>query len=174
MGYANRVVKIDFPSLSDDSAADPIWVILRNPRLMPSAELTSLSSDGNSGYEQTEDGKTKVTDPAAAIGTMHKMIARLVVAARVYDATTPGEFDPETGEPTGEQPRLPAPPWTPETAAKLPPEIVERISREFTEAVNPQKGQDATTPNASSGPPSPSSTEPGADTETVTEAPQPS
>lgn len=163
MGYANRVVKIDFPSLSDDPAADPIWVIIRNPRLMPSSELTSLTSAGNDGYEQTDDGQTKVTDTSAAIGTMHRMIARLTVAARVYDATSAGEFDPETGEPTGEQPRLPAPPWTPEIAAKLPQEIVGRISSEFTEAVNPQKGQDTTTPSVSSGQPSPSSTAPGAE-----------
>lgn len=171
-GYANRVVKIDFPELTDDPAGDPIWVIIRNPRLMPAGEITSLSS-GNSGYEQGDDGETKVSDRSAAIGTMHRMIARLTVAARVYDATSDGEFDPETGEPTGEQERLPAPPWTPEIAAKLPQEIVTRISTEFSEAINPQKGQGATTPNESSGPPSPSSTAPGTQPETAAEAPQP-
>lgn len=161
-GYANRVLKIDFPSLSDDPAADPIWVIIRNPRLMPPGELSSLAG-GNSGYEETGDGETKVTDSSAALETMRRMVARLVVAARVYDATAAGEFDPETGEPTGEQPRLPAPPWDTAQVAKLPMEIIERVAREFGEAVNPPKGQDATTPNASSGPPSPSSTAPGAE-----------
>ena len=168
MSYKDRVIRLDFSEeLSDDPQQDPIWVIIRNPRLLPPAELSSFSS-GDSGYEEAEpaeDGtpQAKVTDPAKATETLRKMVARLVVAARVYDATDPGTFDPETGEPTGEQPRMPHPPWNAEQAAKLPLPVLERISKEFAEAVNPQKRDMPATQTTSSSPLSASTTEPGAE-----------
>ena len=162
-GYANRVIRLDFPDLSEDPEKDPIWVLIRNPKLLPPAELASFAS--NSGYEQEqgEDGavKVKVADPAAAQESLRRIVARLVVAARAYDGTAVGEYDPETGDPVGEQPRMPPTPWTPEIAANLPLQIIERISEEFAEAVNPQKPASPGTQKTSSSPPSPSSTEPG-------------
>lgn len=168
MGYRDRVIHLAFPELSEDEEKDPIWVKIRNPRLLPPAELSSFAS-GDTGVEATapaEDGappQVKVTDPQAATETLRKMVARLVVAARVYDATDPGTFDPETGEATGEQPRMPAPPWNAEQAGKLPLPVLERISKEFGEAVNPQKRDKPATTTTSSSPPSASTTEPGAE-----------
>ena len=163
-GYRDRVIKLDFPDLAEDD--DKIFVIIRNPRLLPPAEVASFSS-GSSGFEAEtgEDGapKVKVADSGAAHETLHKMVARLVVAARVYDATEVGEFDPQTGEPTGEQPLLPPPPWDAAQAAKLPLPVLTRISQEFSEAVNPQKRDEPATQKTSSGSPSPSTTEPGAE-----------
>lgn len=167
MGYRDRVIHLAFPDLSEDQEKDPIWVKIRNPRLLPPAELSSFAS-GDTGYEPAEPGEdgtpqAKVTDPTKATDTLRKMVARLVVAARCYDATDPGTFDPETGDPTGEQPRMPPPPWTPEQAGKLPFPVLERISKEFAEAVNPQRPLSGSTQKTSSSPQSPSTTEPGAE-----------
>lgn len=166
MSYKDRVIKLDFDDLSE-GPEDPIWVIIRNPRLLPPAEISSFTS-GDSGYEPAEpaeDGtpQARVTDPDKATQTLRNMVARLVVAARVYDATDLGTFDPETGEPTGEQPRMPPPPWSPEQAAKLPLPVMERISKEFAEAVNPPKPLSGSTRKKSSSRPSRSTTEPGAE-----------
>ena len=158
-GYANRVIKIDFPDLAEDQETDPVWVIIRNPRLMPGDEIQSVYQ-GNTGF----DDAGKVTDREAARQTAAKLVAKLVVAARVYDATAPVSFDPLTGAIlNGDQPLLPPPPWSQETAARLPQEIMTKISETFAEAVNPPKGPEAPTPTSSS-PPSPSTTEPGAET----------
>ena len=161
-GYANRVIKLDFPALSSDPASDPIWVIIRNPRLMPAKEITSVS-DTSGAYD--ENGK--IADRAKAEEATDKLIARLVVAARVYDATFTPEYNSLTGEPLGDdsQPLLPPTPWDPAIAAKLPLEIRVRIAEEFTQAQNPSKAQEegASTPKTSSGSPSPSMTAPGAE-----------
>lgn len=160
-GYANRVVKLDFPDLSEDWATDPIWVVIRNPKTMDPKELAS-AYEGNTGFG--DDGK--VADREAAEHTTDKVIAKLVIAARAYDATVEPTIDPLTGEVTGnaDQPLLPHAPWAPETAARLPQKIRTKISEKFTEAVNPQKAQEGSdTPRTSSGSPSPSTTEPGAE-----------
>lgn len=156
-GYANRVIKIDFPDLSEDWETDPVWVIIRNPKLMPGDEIQSVYS-GNTGMDDTG----KITDRKAASATGSKLIAKLVVAARVYDAAAPAAFDPLTGElVSGDQPLMPLPPWTPEIAAKLPQEITIKISETFGAAINPPKGSDAPIQKTSSGQPSPSTTAPG-------------
>lgn len=145
-GYANPVLKLDFAELSQDPATDPIWVIMRNPRLMPPEELSSVYN-GDSGYD--DEGKT--TDRDKALETTAKLLAKLVVAARVYDpagAASGLTFDPLTGEITGgtQQPLLPATPWGPEIAAKLPTEIRTRIMEEFAEAQSPKPGSESDTP----------------------------
>lgn len=146
-GYANPVIKLDFSdSLSQNPATDPIWVIIRNPRLMPPDELNSVYN-GDSGYD--DDGK--VTSRDAALATTAKLIVKLVVAARVYDPAGAADalsFDPLTGEITGgsTQPLLPPTPWGPEIAAKLPTEIRTRIMEEFAEAQSPKQGSEPGTP----------------------------
>lgn len=139
MSYANRVIRIPFDDLTDDKQNDPVWVIIRNPRLMPAKEITSVS-DNSGAYD--ENGK--IIDRAKAEEATDKLIAKLVVAARVYDATAMPEYDPLTGElvGNGEQPLLPPTPWGPETAAKLPLQIRVRIAEEFTSAQNPQKARE--------------------------------
>lgn len=135
-GYANRVIKLDFPELSEDPQNDPIWVIIRNPRLMPAKEITS-ASDGSGAYDETG----KIVDRAAAEVATDKLIAKLVIAHRVYDPTVMPEYNPLTGEPLGptEQPLLPPAPWGPEIAAKLPVEIRVRIAKEFSSGQSPQQ-----------------------------------
>jgi hypothetical protein len=158
-GYANRVIKIDFPELSEDPENDRIFVIIRNPRLMPAKEITSVS-DTPGAY----DDKGKILDRALAEQATDKLIAKLVIAHRVYDASYQGAYDALTGEPldSGEQPLLPPAPWGPETAAKLPAVIRLRIAEEFAQAQNPPQGSGAPIQKTSSGSPSPSTTEPGA------------
>lgn len=146
-GYANPVLKLDFDSLSRDPAADPIWVIIRNPRLMPPEELNSVYN-GDSGYD--DDGK--VLNRESALATTAKLITKLVVAARVYDPAGSAAaltFDPLTGEITGgasDQPLMPPTPWTPDVAARLPVEIRTRITQEFAEAQNPKPDSESGTP----------------------------
>jgi len=160
-GYSRKVIKLTFDDLTDDPQADPVWVIIRNPRLMPAKEITS-ASDTSGAYD--ENGK--IIDRAKAEEATDKLIARLVVAARVYDATAVGTYDPLTGEPAGDdaQPLLPPTPWEPEIAAKLPLGIRVRIAEEFTAAQNPPKAQEgSSTQTTSSSSPSPSTTAPGAE-----------
>ena len=159
-GYPRPVIRLAFDDLTADPAADPVWVIIRNPKLLPNAEMLS-AYDGNTGF--TEDGK--IADKDAAAASSSRMIAKLVIAGRAYDATWQPPFDPHTGviDEAAQAPLLPHPPWTPDVAAKLPNAITTMIMQEFGEAANPPKGSDAPTPT-SSGPPSPSTTEPGQET----------
>jgi hypothetical protein len=147
MGYAKQVIKLDFPDLSEDPVNDPVWVIIRNPRLMAQKELTSGTDAG------AYDDQGKVIDREKAAEATDKLIARLTVAGRAYDATWEPSYDPLTGDPVGdqEQPLLPPTPWGPETAGRLPAAIRLRIAEEFAEALNPRKGQGAPTPKTSSG-----------------------
>jgi hypothetical protein len=161
-GYANRVIKIDFPELSSDWDADPVWLIIKNPRLLPAREITAIT-DMAGAY----DADGKIADRALAEAATDKMIARLVIAARVYDATAVPEYDPLTGEVVSgaEQPLLPPAPWEPETAARLPLVIRMRVGEEFTTAQNPPRAREGSgMQKTSSSPPSPSTTAPGAET----------
>ena len=147
-GYANPVIKLPFDSLSQDPATDPIWVIIRNPRLMPPEELNSVYGN-DSGY----DGDGNTTDREKALATTSRLIVKLVVAARVYDPAGAADalsFDPLTGEVTGDstQPLLPPTPWAPEIAARLPTEIRTRIMNEFAEAQSPKPGSEPGTPKS--------------------------
>jgi hypothetical protein len=133
-GYANKVIKLDFRDLSADWDTDPIWVIIRNPRLLPAKEITS-ATDSAGAY----DDQGKILDRAKAEDATDRLIAKLIIAHRVYDATAEVSYDPLTGEPVGgeEQPLLPPTPWGPEIAAKLPVGIRVRIAEEFTKAQSP-------------------------------------
>ena len=152
-GYANRVLRFDFPELSQDPETDPVWVITRNPMTADPKELTSAFAG------------VDLADRQAVQAANASLIAKLVIAARAYDATVEPSYDPLTGEVTGnaDQPLLPPPPWTPESAAKLPTAIQAKIIAAYTEAVNPSMAQPGNgTPKTSSSPPSLSTTAPGA------------
>lgn len=129
-GYANRVITLDFPDLSEDPDNEPVRVVIRNPRLEPPESLI-IDDD----MEMTPDGRP--ADMQKAMQTTYKVIARLVMWWRAYDATAPLEINEETGEVTSGQERLPSP-ATPELVAKLPTAIINRIGEEIREAKAPQ------------------------------------
>lgn len=128
MGYANRVLKLDFPELSEDTDTDPIWVTIRNPRLVPPHELTPEQ------VTPIVDGQPE--DQAAANASMHNMVAKLVVGWRAYDATQPIVLDAAGNDTT--VPELLPPDFSAVNVAKLPMEIINRIAREMQEASNPR------------------------------------
>jgi hypothetical protein len=130
-GYANRVITLRFPDLSDDPDTDPIWVTIRNPRLVPPAELRPK-------------GGIDENDEESMMAATNETMSRLIVGWRVYDAAAPVELD-ENGHEVGDQPLL-GMPVTPEAVAKLPMEIINRIGEEIQEAADPQKGPSAPTP----------------------------
>ena len=123
-GYANRLITLDFPDLSEDQETDPIRVTIRNPRLMPPDELRPKGIDS-----ENEDEMMAAT---------YQVMAKLVVGWRVYDASAPIEVDENGDVVEGvDQPRLGLP-ATAETVAKLPMEIINRIGAEIREAADPQ------------------------------------
>lgn len=128
MGYANRLIKLDFPDLSEDPAADPVWVTIRNPRLVPPHELTP--------EQVTPIVNGQPEDPEKATQATYKMIAKLIVGWRAYDATTPVVLD-AAGNDTAPAVLLPAE-FTAGNVAKLPMEIINRIGQEMGEAANPR------------------------------------
>lgn len=99
---------------------------MRNPRLVPPAELQPK--------DIALDAEGRPIDLDAAQKANNEVIAKLVIALRAYDAT---DFRvDEHGQALPQ--RLLEAPVTPEVVARLPMEIVKRISEELTEAVNPQ------------------------------------
>jgi hypothetical protein len=108
-GYANRVIMLDFPELSEEG--DKVHVIIRNPKTVP---LQDLMADD---VPNLPDG---TLDSRGQFMAGMKIIANLVQAWHVYDATS---MD-------GDQPPLPLP-ATPELAAKLPMEIQNAIAEEI-------------------------------------------
>jgi hypothetical protein len=127
MGYANRVVTISFPDLSDDPE-DRIWVCMRNPKLVPIDEMRREEVALDAG------GLPVDSDAAAAAG--YRLLAKLIVGWHVYDATIAPVLN-AAGEDVSEQRLLPQAPAAPETVAKLPMEILNRLSEEL-KGVNPQ------------------------------------
>lgn len=135
-GYSKRIIRIPFPGLTDDDVNDPIWVAIRNPRLVPPHELTP---------EQTTSVLPDGTpaDPEAATNSMHVMFSKLVVGWRAYDSTQPVQLD-AAGNDVTPQVLLPCNPgdFTPENVAKLPMEIINEIGNEVKEASTPRSPQD--------------------------------
>jgi hypothetical protein len=128
-GYAARLLHITFPELSEDPNADPIYVGMRNPKVMPMDQIQP------SGEEVTVGPDGQVVPPKSAKDSMYEIIAKLVVSWRVYDATHM-ELDPTSGQPT-DQPLLPLP-ATPDLVRRLPGAIVNRLAEEVVGALNPQ------------------------------------
>lgn len=129
-GYAQRVIRLAFPGLTDDDAGDPVWVVIRNPRLMPPHELTPKGGGGIG-----PDGMP--TDLAAAEDATYEVLSRLVIGWRVYDATQPIQLD-ATGNDITQQVLLPQGEHSVANCKKLPMEIVNRLGEEMRTAANPR------------------------------------
>lgn len=115
-GYANRTILLSFPDLSEEG--DRVHVIIRNPKTMATAEL----NPGN--IPLGADGRP---DEKAAEQAGYTVLARMVKAWHVYDATDDGD----------DQQPLPLP-ATPELIAKLPVEIQNRMAAEWKAVANPE------------------------------------
>ncbi|MEY9937292.1 hypothetical protein [Streptacidiphilus sp. MAP5-3] len=113
-GYANRTILLDFPELSEDG--DKVHVIIRNPKMMPVQDLNPPDFPLQEGETETErDFRQGLV-----------VLARLVVAWHVYDATDLNE----------DQALLPLP-ATPELVAKLPVEIQTTMGEAIKAVRNP-------------------------------------
>jgi hypothetical protein len=130
-GYAQRVLTLPFPELSDDPDGDLIWITIRNPKLVPPGELTP-------------DQDTPIVDgmpanPEAAVDSMHRILAKLIVGWHVYDATQDVELDAAGNDVT--VPRLlpnEKSAFTAANSAKLPTAIITEITKKISGATNPQ------------------------------------
>lgn len=166
-GYARPIIRLDF---TDElgSPGDPIWVVIRNPKLLP-PKMLRVSKQAQAAAEALKDGGEDAGDADQALAATHAMAGRLVVAWRVYDPSPVPEIDPLTGEVNGNggQVLLPSPTGgngaTAEQFGALPTAIQLAVMREITEALNPPQGPGAPTQKTSSSSQSPSTTEPGAE-----------
>jgi hypothetical protein len=148
-GYANRVIHIAFPELSDDPE-DPIWLSIRNPQYMAPSEMRPRD------LAQGPDGKP--ADSIAAMEAMYEVYAKMILGWRVYDPDSI-RVDPETGD-IADMDRMPSPP-TADLVAKLPMVILNKLSEVVKNAVNPPWDSERNTTKTLSSLPSPSTTEPG-------------
>ncbi|MFF4403840.1 hypothetical protein [Streptomyces sp. NPDC001404] len=132
-GYANRVILLKFPQLGER-----VSVLLRNPKLLPPGEITPedvpLGPDG------------QPVDPQAAQQAMYRVMARLIAAWHVYDASSAGtaahvdldadDLDAQLAAlEAADQVRLTD--ITPENVAKLPMAIINRIGEEIGRVADP-------------------------------------
>ena len=132
-GYTNPYVLLQFPDLGDD-----VSVLMRNPQLLPPSEITP--------EDVPLDDTGRPIDPHAANEAMYKVMARLIVAWKVYQAFDPGavlEIDPEADPAelfaslgAGEQKRIGA--ITSENVGRLPLAIINRIGEEIGRVADPQ------------------------------------
>lgn len=125
-GFANRVVRIGFPELTEPDEPE-LFLILRNPKVVSPDEFAS--SDVAVG----PDGQP--LNPEDAAERSREIIARLVVTGRMYDATDMG-VDMETGELTDQ--KLLTYPLTKNTARCLPVEVMQKIGAEIGAAFAPK------------------------------------
>ncbi len=119
-GYADRLLRIEFPDLTCDG--DPVvFIAVRNPRIVPMSVLqgdTEVAVDPTTGMP---------TDPKAAEAAMLSTMSVLIKDWLVFDGMDEAD-DPAP---------LPLP-ATPDLVAKLPAEIITRLSKEIGEAVAPR------------------------------------
>jgi hypothetical protein len=129
-GYANRVITLNFPELSEPG--DNVHVVIRNPRLMSADELRSAGGSAPEDAERLaavqaavaagqEVPDELVTDKDAKRG--YALVAKLVIAWHVYDATSTEDDMPLL--------ELPA---TVESVGKLPMEILTRVMEQVGKA----------------------------------------
>lgn len=126
MGYANRLVHLDFTEELAEPG-DSVWITIRNPKLMTSNELRPRD------VPMLPDGVTPVNMDDAT-DAMYETLSKLIVGWHAYDASDLTLN--EDGTPVAQQ--LLALPATPELVAKLPAIIVKRLSEEITSALNPK------------------------------------
>lgn len=122
-GYANRVVTIKFPELSEEG--DEVFVVIRNPKTVALSKMETQQVPVN------PDG-TPNESAAAAAG--YSLLARLIIGGRLYDATI-DDVD-EDGFPV-DQPLLTYP-LTVDKAKTLPVDIINKIFAQIQEAQNPR------------------------------------
>ena len=132
-GYTNRVILLQFPELGDK-----VSVLLRNPRLLPPSEITP--------EDVAVDDKGQPLDPQAANQAMYKVMARLIVAWHVYDASTASseasiDLDADNLDEqldafeAADQIRLTE--ITADNVAKLPMAIINKIGEEIGRVADP-------------------------------------
>lgn len=132
-GYTNRYIPLMFPDLGDR-----VSLLIRNPRLLPPGEL---SPDG-----VATDAEGQPLDPKAAEMATYEVMARLIVAWHVYDASAEAaavDVDLDADDldarlaalETADQTRLG--PITAENVAKLPVAILKRLTEEVNAAADP-------------------------------------
>lgn len=132
-GYAQQYLPLRFPHLSEEG--DEVYVIIRNPRIIPPAELRPKGVTVNS------DGE--VDDEDAAMASMYVVYSRLIVGWHAYDASVPDSGTEQVmltddGQMiTPGQVLLSWPP-TPDKVAALPVEIIAAITDAIGEATNPR------------------------------------
>lgn len=129
-GYADPVTTLRFDHLVADPVNDPIWVALRNPKLMPPDALRPR--------DIPLDAEGRPINQAAALDAMYEIIAGLVMAWRAYDAAditidAAGNALPMTLLPDVSR----SVPATPELVKRLPMEIINTIAEKIKEAANP-------------------------------------
>jgi hypothetical protein len=129
-GYANRIITISFPELSDDPK-ERIWVTIRNPKLVPIDEMRG----GTGNIQLDANGEPVDSDEAVSAG--YGVLAKLVVGWHVWDATVVPVLD-AAGNDVSVQVLLPQAPVTAGTIAKLPSVIQNRLMGEVA-GVNPQQ-----------------------------------
>lgn len=131
-GYNNPYVMLTFPELGDDCS-----VLMRNPQLLPPSEITP--------EDVALDDKQQPIDPNAANEAMYKVMARIIVAWKMYEAFTADlpPVDPEA-DPTEvmatlqgmEQRRIGA--VTAGNVALLPMDAIKRIMEEIGRVADPK------------------------------------
>ncbi|RCH70436.1 hypothetical protein DT019_02825 [Streptomyces sp. SDr-06] len=134
-GYTSRVILLAFPKLGDR-----VSVLIRNPKLLPPSELTP--------QDIAVDAQGNPLDPQAANEAMYKVMANLIVAWRVYDASAPAaavtidlDADPEAlaeqldALETVDQTLMTD--ITAENVARLPMAIINRIGEELAKVADP-------------------------------------
>ena len=132
MGYTNPYVLLTFPDLGDD-----ISVLMKNPQLLPPSEIEP--------EDVPTDDNGQPVDPSAAQEAAYKVMAKLIVAWKVYEAFDPTatlEVDPDADPTvlfeslgTGEQRRLGS--ITVENIGRLPLAILNRIGEEVGRVSDP-------------------------------------
>lgn len=118
MAYLNRTIRLAFDGTDESlpNLGDDIWVVIKNPMLMPGSALsTGIEIDPNN------------IDTNQALRHSQIIASRLVEAWSVYDPDDRSES--------------PAPlplPATPEACALLPVVIINKIAELAGQALNPQ------------------------------------
>lgn len=131
-GYANPYVLLPFPELADDCS-----VLMRNPQLLPPSEITPK--------DVPLDDQGKPVDPNAANEAMYEVMARTIVAWKVYEAFATGlpPVDPEA-DPAEvlatlegmEQRRIGE--VSTENVGRLPMAIIQRVMEEIGKVADPK------------------------------------
>lgn len=111
-GYANRTVYLEWPDLTEEGSPT-VHLIIKNPKIVPLDELQPADVGPDGGE-------------AAARAATYRVIASLIKAGHVYDATSLDD----------DQPLLPLP-MTPDSVARLPMEILKTVSDLVMEVLTP-------------------------------------